>query len=439
MLVHSMKRDTRIVRVFIASPGDVEEERNRVEVVIDEINRTLDSSYSVRLESIRWETHVAPLMGRPQEVVLDQVEITELDIFVGILWLRFGTPTGANAKDNQNPFLSGTEEEFNVAYESWKLKGKPQILFYRCTKAPRTVHEIDVVQFSRVGEFFNRFSPGKDHPGYYRSFQSPDEFERRLREDLNFSIREFFPNNTVERGAELNNEFQKLGFRKLFLPGLNEERNSLKRKVLGRAKEMNLLAHSGHSYFGSVGHRFRDEIVDRLNSGSFFKAVLTNPWSDTGLFMALAELEFITVEDVMNFYQKGELAGYDPIDLIEKTVWYSIKFKGSMAGYKQLAKQFGEKIEIRFTKFEFPATMLLTENEAFYEPYLHINLRERLQKSMLTFETYVSEHSHLYRHSEAFFKFMWDVSEPADIFLSNEESHKKQLIEKYSPKNNKNI
>jgi hypothetical protein len=44
-------------------------------------------------------------MGRPEQLILDQ--IGQYDLFVGIMWRRFGTPTGVAG--------SGTEQEFDHA------------------------------------------------------------------------------------------------------------------------------------------------------------------------------------------------------------------------------------------------------------------------------------------------------------------------------------
>src|SRR4051812_18280088 len=109
----------RLMRIFIASPGDVNLERDRVEIVIEELNRGIGEEEGIRLDSIRWEKYVSPLMGRPEEVVLNQVKATEWDVFIGILWLRFGTPTGGVGLESGESLRSGTQEEFELAYRSW--------------------------------------------------------------------------------------------------------------------------------------------------------------------------------------------------------------------------------------------------------------------------------------------------------------------------------
>ena len=65
-----MKKRAQVIRVFIASPGDVAPERDRSELVINELNRDLGDALGVRLEAIRWENYVSPLMGRPEAVDL---------------------------------------------------------------------------------------------------------------------------------------------------------------------------------------------------------------------------------------------------------------------------------------------------------------------------------------------------------------------------------
>src|SRR5262245_36087419 len=114
----SAARHYRKVRIFVASPGDVATERARVHTVVEELGRTgnIADRLGLALEALDWRTHVAPLMGRPEDVVLDQLPVESWDILVGILWLRFGTPPGAADTRSGQPFGSGTEEEFALAY-----------------------------------------------------------------------------------------------------------------------------------------------------------------------------------------------------------------------------------------------------------------------------------------------------------------------------------
>jgi len=174
------------LRLFLASPGDVAAERARLHSVVDELNRTgnLADEYGLALEVLDWQTHVAPLLGRPEDVVMQQLPVDAWDIFVGVMWLRFGTSTQARDPQTGQPFNSGTEEEFALAYNKWKKEGHPKILFYCCTRTVVNPHDIDLEQFARVKNFLKRFEEKGATPGLYQSFQTTEEFERRVRQDL---------------------------------------------------------------------------------------------------------------------------------------------------------------------------------------------------------------------------------------------------------------
>jgi|GEM_PF-768274 len=168
-----------IVRVFISSPGDVEPERAKVTAVAAQVNRMLGDSLGIVLEVVDWKTHVVPDMGRPQEVINQKVG--DYDIFVGILWKHFGTPTGKAE--------SGTEEEFNIAYANWQKYGRPIILFYFNTAAysPKDISEAE--QWMKVLSFKVEL---QRKAGLIRDYQTAEEFSDLLREHLIKVLSEWF-------------------------------------------------------------------------------------------------------------------------------------------------------------------------------------------------------------------------------------------------------
>lgn len=123
-------------------------------------------------------------MGRPEAVVLQQLPVDTWDIFIGVMWLRFGTPTSTVDPQTGKPFDSGTDEEFALAYNKWKNDGRPKILFYRCTRGVANPDDIDPAQFGRVKNFLKQFEATGTTPGLYQTFQTTEEFERRVRQDL---------------------------------------------------------------------------------------------------------------------------------------------------------------------------------------------------------------------------------------------------------------
>lgn len=184
---------TTKLRVFLASPSDVADERLRAMHVIESMNKGIETQITgVRLELMAWED-IVPATGRPEQVILDQLPPEKWDIFIGILWLRFGTGTGGIDPATQKPFISGTEEEFKAAYkmrESY-TDGFPKIMMYRCRRAPTDVFSLDFEQVAHVKKFFDDFGPSGAHPGLYQEYTTPDDFERLLRKHLGMRIAEF--------------------------------------------------------------------------------------------------------------------------------------------------------------------------------------------------------------------------------------------------------
>jgi hypothetical protein len=160
--------EIRRFRVFVASPGDVQPERDALEAVVAEINRIHGNEFVVNL--VRWETHVHPDLGSPQEVVNKQ--IGPYDIFIGIMWNRFGTPTGRAD--------SGTEEEFRRAYDSWQESGRPRVLFYFCGRPAALDTDDEIEQKRKVVSFRNEL----DKKALIWKYGSPEQFAGLVRPHL---------------------------------------------------------------------------------------------------------------------------------------------------------------------------------------------------------------------------------------------------------------
>jgi hypothetical protein len=92
----------------------------------------------VRLEAVGWDTHVVPSAGvSPQDHIFSQIDFTRLDLFVGILSDRFGTPTEGGG--------TGTKVEFERASELRERTKRPHIMLYfgdkECGEPPETNDE----------------------------------------------------------------------------------------------------------------------------------------------------------------------------------------------------------------------------------------------------------------------------------------------------------
>jgi hypothetical protein len=120
------------LRIFAASPSDTAVERAKVETVAALLEPLADS-LGIVLKVDDWRK-VVPDMGRPEQVILNQLKPTSWDVFIGILWHRFGTPPAGQDPQTQKEYLAGTEEEFKTAHRLWQEYKKPRIMIYRCTR-----------------------------------------------------------------------------------------------------------------------------------------------------------------------------------------------------------------------------------------------------------------------------------------------------------------
>jgi hypothetical protein len=164
-----MPRTDLILRVFVASPDDVQEERARLEQLINRQNRIWSQSYGIRLDLLRWETDTFPGIGTDSQGVINEQIDDNYDIFVGIMWTKAGTPT-SHAD-------SGTIEEFDRAYKRFKADSETiRIMFYFC-EADIPQSKLDLNQFAKVKNFRNSL---EEKGVFYNTYKSAEEFEQHL-------------------------------------------------------------------------------------------------------------------------------------------------------------------------------------------------------------------------------------------------------------------
>ncbi len=181
-------RNKRELNAFIASPGDVPEERIIVRQVCDELNKKAwMSSYGISFKATGWED-VFPSPGRPQEIINKLVD--ECDIFVCILHKKFGTHTGKEE--------SGTLEEFLKAYDLWKEKKKPHIMFYFKEAKISSLEELP--QFQKVLELKGKIV--KEKLLLYGEFTDPEDFRKKFSNNIEKWIVENFKKAELREGQE---------------------------------------------------------------------------------------------------------------------------------------------------------------------------------------------------------------------------------------------
>lgn len=174
-----VKPQTRILRIVVASPSDVQPERDVLPSIIEEVNRGVANDRGLHLVLSRWETDTHPGFHAegPQGLIDPILKVTDCDLLIGIFWKRFGTPT-ANGK-------TGTEHEFGLAYEAWQEKKSPQIFVYFNQKAYTPKSKAETEQWGQVLEFKDKFPK----EGLWWSYKGKPQFEKLVRAHLTNYIR----------------------------------------------------------------------------------------------------------------------------------------------------------------------------------------------------------------------------------------------------------
>jgi len=167
-----MAYESTVYRILIASPSDVDEEREVAARVIQDWNDLNSFNKKIVLLPVRWETHSSPSYGiRPQEAINKQI-VDDCDLLIGFFWTKIGTPTGVD--------ISGTIEEIKHV----SAAGKPVMLYF--SKRGKDPSLIDISQLQALTKF-------KDEVykiALVENFSSIVEFRDKISRQLEMKIRE---------------------------------------------------------------------------------------------------------------------------------------------------------------------------------------------------------------------------------------------------------
>ena len=175
-----MARTETVLQAFVASPGDVSNERELLEEVIRELNITWRKSLGISIDLVRWETHAFPGVGSDPQDVINASIGDNYDIFIGIMWGRFGTPT--------NNFGSGTEEEFRRAFGRWESDSDSVRIMFYFNNAGISPSSVDPDQLKSIKTF--RESLGKEGALYWH-YNDIEHFSKLLRIHLSRVVQDW--------------------------------------------------------------------------------------------------------------------------------------------------------------------------------------------------------------------------------------------------------
>ena len=188
----SSNRPPLRVRVFLASPGDVVDERARALKTLEDLQYHPLLRGKITVETVAWDKPGAgtPMLASktPQQAIAEGLpKPSECDIVIVIFWSRMGTPLPPDyVKPDGSRYLSGTEWEYQDALRAAEQGDRPQVLVYRRTEVPNISladpqYEEKRRQWELVEAFFAAFrNPDGSIRGGCNDYDTPDTFEKDL-------------------------------------------------------------------------------------------------------------------------------------------------------------------------------------------------------------------------------------------------------------------
>ena len=202
---------TQTIRVFISSPGDVIEERDKARRVVQSLERRYRG---VTLEPVLWEELALPATASFQETIDYLLEQKPIDIAVFVLWSRLGSALGAAVtRSDGTPYRSGTEREFDLMLTAFEQsdRQRPVILAYarqdeagfRRALSECAADQLEVlISQNRLAESFIREqfhdSEGRNLRAYH-SYTEPVNFAQRLEVHLRHALDELVSTDAAAR------------------------------------------------------------------------------------------------------------------------------------------------------------------------------------------------------------------------------------------------
>lgn len=182
---------TRLIRIFLSSPGDVADERAIALNVVDELAYDPFIRGKASFEIVAWDKPNADtpmLASLPPQTAIDEglPMPSDCDIVIVIFWSRMGTPLTHKGIE----YLSGTHYEYEKAIEAAHQNGKPQIILYRRSEEvafkptdPNFIEKYE--QWKKVEDFFASQMDEKGQLlGGYNYYETPEDLRQKLSHHL---------------------------------------------------------------------------------------------------------------------------------------------------------------------------------------------------------------------------------------------------------------
>jgi hypothetical protein len=196
-----MPIESKVYRIFIASPSDIKDEREIVRKQIARWNSLHANSYQMFLQPMDGKDSAPSLDDRGQAIINKLVD--DCDLLIGIFWTRLGTPT--------SEAVSGTVEEIERA----RSMGKRCMVYFRNESESQN----DPSQYKRLQEYKEKLKP----KGLIDDYETLEDFTHKVFNHITSAINEIVKENT-QPSSSINISFNSLSEAEISLRALLESR-----------------------------------------------------------------------------------------------------------------------------------------------------------------------------------------------------------------------
>lgn len=194
-----MQKGVTKFQILLASPSDIKKEIESARKAIEQFNNSIGKHNHISLQPSHWETDSYSEAGDSPQNLLNKQLLDESDAVIAIFWTRFGSPT--------EDYESGTKEEIEKMLEREK-----QVFLYFCEKEVK-MENVNSEQYQKLKKFKKEYQ----EKGIYKTYESLDEFEKVLTNDLN----KYFLNEVIDKN---NQETKKANQSNLSIYSFYEEK-----------------------------------------------------------------------------------------------------------------------------------------------------------------------------------------------------------------------
>lgn len=155
------------ILAFLAYISDVEDEVKECSSVVKRVNSNMESS-EILIELKTWKD-VPEDYGNPQQII-NKYYVEKCDIFIGVIWKKWGTPTGQSN--------CGFKEEFLIAEKRFDETGIPNIWLYTKDVDESLLKEEEKVDYQKVKQFKEEII--LKHKGFVVSFKDTQDLKDKI-------------------------------------------------------------------------------------------------------------------------------------------------------------------------------------------------------------------------------------------------------------------